>query len=101
MDPWGLGKDKSWWQKTQFYLTIVGAEMEKGKMTNMQGLIGTIGVGAGAYSNIGFIPKAIGYSNKDFLQGGRMAYNWANQYGSGIKFYSWVEAGAVGSGLLQ
>jgi hypothetical protein len=63
------GKDKPWWEKLQLYLTLVGAEMQKSPMTNMQDIFGFIGVGAGAYANVGLIPKAIGYSNKDFLQG--------------------------------
>jgi len=68
-------------------------------MTNMQDIFGLIGVGAGAYANIGLIPKAIGYSNKNFLRGGRIAYRWANQYGRGIKFYSFTKLGVFGSFL--
>ena len=97
VDLWGLCKEKSWGDELQLYLTLVGAEMQKGSMTNIQGLLGTIGVGAGAYSNVGFIPKGIGYSNENFLQGGRTAYEWANQYGNGVKFYSWAQTGAIGS----
>ncbi len=99
VDPWGLCKEKTWGEKFQLYLTLVGAEMEKGAMTNMQDIFGFIGVGSGAYANVGLIPKSIGYSNENFLQGGRTAYEWANQYGSGIKYYSAAKLGARGTWL--
>jgi hypothetical protein len=102
IDPLGLctlEKDRSWVENIQLYLIEVGAEMEKGYMTNMQGILGTIGVSAGAYSNVGLIPKGIGYSNKSLVEGGRVVYRWANQYGKGIKFYSWQQVGAMGSTL--
>ncbi len=68
VDPWGLCKEKPWGEKLQLYLTLVGAEMQKSPMTNMQDIFGFIAVGSGAYANVGLIPKAIGYSNQSFLQ---------------------------------
>ena len=99
VDLWGLCGERPWWADILSYLTLVGAEMQNGAMTNMQDLFGLIGFGSGAYANVGLIPKGIGYSNEDFIQGGRVAYEWANQYGSGIKYYSFAKLGRIGSGL--
>ncbi|MFH0856185.1 MAG: RHS repeat-associated core domain-containing protein [Candidatus Omnitrophota bacterium] len=95
----GMCKEKSLGEKIQLYLTLVGAEMQKGYMTNMQDIFGLIGVSSGAYINVGLIPKGIGYGNENFIQGGRTAYQWANQYGSGIKYYSFAKLGIRGSVL--
>lgn len=97
--PWLERKYNEWKYKSSLYLIEVGKEMEKGYMTNMQGLLGTAGVSAGAYANMGNIPKSIGYGNKQFLRGGRIAYRWANQYDKGVKFYNFGQAGAMGSAL--
>jgi RHS repeat-associated protein len=102
VDPLGwdkIKKDRPWLESLELYLGEVGAEMEKDPTTNMQDLMGIMAGGASAYSGVGLIPKAIGYSNQDFIQGGRTAYNWANQYGSGVKVYSWAGAGALSSAL--
>ena len=53
----------------------------------------------GMLSNIGFLPKKIGYGFGDFWHGGRSFYYWANQYGSGIKAVTWEQAGLLGSAL--
>lgn len=51
---------------------------------------------ASAGSIWGFVPKQIGYRFTDFFHGGRSAYYWANQYGSGVKWATWLQAGKLG-----
>ena len=112
-DPYGLSGERKNWFADLFsplgdprYYYEVGAVMETKYTINMQDLFGQIGFGTAGYANVGYIPKGIGYSNANFLEGGRVLYKWTNQYGSGVKAYSAAQIGvasgfisAVGAGL--
>jgi RHS repeat-associated protein len=74
---------------------------EVGKVMETKWIIGNPWVSTPLdVSNIGYIPKGIGYSNKQFMQGGRIAYRWANQYGTGYKYYTASQAG-LGSAAIS
>jgi hypothetical protein len=101
LDPLGLcGENSNPWDELQKYLIEVGAVMETKYTVNMQDLFGQVGFAVAGYANVGFIPKGIGYGNTNFLEGGRIFYSWANQYGSGVKVYSAAQIG-VASGFLS
>lgn len=106
LDPWGLSceksndNEKSLLEKLQEILIEVGKVMEtKYPYSLNMDIYGTTANVAGSISMVGYIPKAIGYSNTNFWQGGRIAYKWANQYGSGIKSMTVVKLGLVSTGL--
>ena len=103
VDPYGLSGERKNWFEDFFspfgdprYYYEVGAVMETKYTINMQDLFGQIGFGAGGYANVGYIPKGIGYSNTNFLEGGRVFYRWANQYGSGYKITTAAQLGQTG-----
>ena len=104
IDTWGFCKEDnktSFWEELQKYLIEVGDVMVEDHpySLNFQGLLGQGAVVAGTVSAYGYVPKGIGYSNADFWHGGRLAYRWANQYGSGVKATTVVKLGAFGTGL--
>ena len=75
-DPYGLSGERKNWFADFFspfadprYYYEVGAVMETKFTINMQDLFGQIGFGTAGYANVGYIPKGIGYSNANFLEG--------------------------------
>ncbi len=83
----------------QRWLSCVGEEMEKDPTTNIQDALGVLGYTTGWGSNAGLIPRGIGESNEAFFTGGRVAYQWANQHGSGIYGYSLARVGLASAAL--
>jgi RHS repeat-associated protein len=88
-----------WWHG--YLLEVESVMSGPGKfLIGQNSLLGPIGGVASDISNVGYIPKGIGYKNSNFLEGGRIAYRWANQHGSGYGFYDTAKIG-VGSAALN
>ena len=91
-DPYGLSGERKNWFADFFspfadprYYYEVGAVMETKFTINMQDLFGQIGFGTAGYANVGYIPKGIGYSNANFLEGGRVFINGQINMGVDIR----------------